>query len=97
MNIQEENKIENTTNSISGRLRLIRHQQKEKAIKEKKAKQEEKERPIIFKKKRTFYLTHESNDKLNKITARMMIRGDKVTFSDIIEKAIDELYKSTEG
>lgn len=46
------------------------------------------------KKKRTFYLSQYSNDKLNKLHAKMIIQGNKGSISEIIEKAIDKLYES---
>jgi len=42
--------------------------------------------------KRTFYLTHYSNNKLNRVNAKMMLNGERVSLSDLIEKAIDALY-----
>lgn len=45
------------------------------------------------KKKRTFYLSQYSNDKLNKIHAKMLVQGRKSSISEIIEKSIDKLYE----
>lgn len=43
--------------------------------------------------KRTFYLADYSNDKLNLIYAKMIVRREKSSISSLIEKSIDLLYE----
>lgn len=80
-------KPEETHESISNRLKNFG----KKPIKEKKEAVEI-EDSSPKKTKRTFYLSHYSNSKLNRINAKMLVKGEKTSLSDIIEKAIDSLY-----
>lgn len=77
------NKLDETGDSISEKLNSMRKPKKEKI---------EFDDTKPGKIKRTFYLTHYSNNKLNRINAKMLVKGDKISLSELIEKAIDSLY-----
>jgi hypothetical protein len=77
-------KLNDTSDSISQKLESM----KKKPKKEKIEFDDTKPGKI----KRTFYLTHYSNNKLNRINAKMLVKGDKISLSELIEKAIDSLY-----
>lgn len=78
-----KDKLDETGDSISEKLNSMRKPKKEKI---------EFDDTKPGKIKRTFYLTHYSNNKLNRINAKMLVKGDKISLSELIEKAIDSLY-----
>jgi len=81
-----------TGDSIKKKLsESIKEEEKEEVKLEPSSKNEQDE---TAKKKRTFYLSQYSNDKLNKLHAKMVIQGNKGSISEIIEKAIDKLYET---
>lgn len=77
-------KVEEARESISEKLKQFGKKKKKEKI--------EFDDTKPGKTKRTFYLTHYSNNKLNRINAKMLVKGDKVSLSDLIERAIDALY-----
>lgn len=76
-------KIKDTSNSIKGKLSAMKRKPKKEKIECDESKQ--------GKIKRTFYLNHYSNNKLNRISAKLIVNGEKVSLSSLIEKAIDSL------
>lgn len=98
-------RLDTTGKSISSRLKGITAPKvKVKVIEDDEDSKEEvkevvKEKKIKFddtspgKVKRTFYLSHHANNKLNRISAKMMVKGDKVSLSELIEKSIEKLYE----
>lgn len=97
-------RVDKTGKSIASRLQGIKTTRvKAKVIEDDEDLEEEIEKPKREKKinfddsapgkvKRTFYLTNEANNKLNRINAKMMIKGDKVSLSNLIEQAIEKFY-----
>lgn len=77
-------KISDTSDSISQKLSSMKRKPKREKIEFDDSKP--------GKIKRTFYLTHYSNNKLNRINAKMLVKGEKSSLSELIEKAIDALY-----
>lgn len=82
-------RLENTGKSIKDKLKKM--DQSLEKISQNKSDVEKKENPF-GKVKRTFYLNYHCSNKLDKLRAKMLVEGRKISISDIVEKAIDLFY-----